>query len=160
MTMPSPAFLDLPKTLRQLRLLMVTLSAGLVVLAVPVWLMTGGAAAPSRLALAVLCAVAAYGVVVTVLGIRLVKPLRPGASPHAGLGALRSITFLRTAIAESVALIGLAAAIATSNATLYLMTAPISVVLLLAVVYPRRATVEQLRRRLESGGVLSHLAEA
>jgi hypothetical protein len=102
-----------------------------------------------------------YAVCFVLFAERMVKPLADGldaASARArGVAVLRSFIFLRAAVAVTPALLGLGvAAIGHSTTMPFLVTMPVSLVLL-AVVYPRPATVVAVRDRLEAAGTASYL---
>jgi F0F1-type ATP synthase membrane subunit c/vacuolar-type H+-ATPase subunit K len=70
---------------------------------------------------------------------------------------LRTVTFLRFALAEAPALFGLIASFLAHSAVPYAIGFAFSVPLMLLYAYPRTAVVDAVRARLEAGGVPSHI---
>lgn len=75
------------------------------------------------------------------------------------VAALRTVTFLRMALAEAPALFGLAAALVADSLLPYAIGCAFSVPLLLIFAYPRSAVITAVRDRLEAGGTRSHLGD-
>jgi len=90
-----------------------------------------------------------------------VRPLPYGIKPadaqRVSYGVLRTVTFLRFALAATPAVFGLAASFAADDLSPYAIGAAFSVPLMLLVVYPRAGVVDGVRERLESGDVRSYL---
>ena len=92
---------------------------------------------------------------------RMVRPLTRGLDATSArvrsVAVLRSFIFMRAAIASAPALLGFGAtAVAHTTRLPFLLVVPVSLVLL-AVVYPRLATVVAVRDRLEAAGTASYL---
>jgi hypothetical protein len=91
-----------------------------------------------------------------------VRPLPYGAPPDAArrisARVLATVTYLRLALAESPALIGMFASLAAGSLVPYGLGLVFAVPLTLWFVFPHERVVADVRQRLESSGVASHLA--
>lgn len=112
-------------------------------------------------------AIAALGLVMAIaisaFGYR-VPAIPPGADPSTVQGqvglAYQRTMFLRFALAESVAIIAIAATFAdnTSSITLYLLAAAISLALMAYHVWPSAQLIERVQQQLDRNGGRSDLA--
>jgi hypothetical protein len=92
-----------------------------------------------------------------------VRPLPYEATPETArrisIRVLATVTYLRLALSQSSALIGFVASLAAASQLPYLIGLLFALPLLLWFVMPRRRIVDDVRQRLESSGVVSHLAD-
>jgi F0F1-type ATP synthase membrane subunit c/vacuolar-type H+-ATPase subunit K len=150
------------QSLRQLRLIIVStigvLTAILLVLptigpslsarAETVWL-----AIPALLGLALVFLIPGIG--------NTVRPVPAGTSAddaqRIAAGVVRTVLFLRMAMAESVGLVALVLAFVAESGLVYVVGYLFSVVLLALLVYPRERVIAPIRDTLESNGVTSGL---
>jgi hypothetical protein len=99
--------------------------------------------------------------VALVAGLRAPRPLRPGLEPLQAAGAaamaFRQAIFLRFALSDAVILLGLPLAVIGHSVRPYAAGFALGYPLLVFLALPSRATIERMRRRLESGGAESHL---
>ena len=150
------------QSLRQLRLIVVSTIAVLtaILLVLPtigpslsaradtVWL-----AIPALLGLALVFLIPGVGTTV--------RPLPAGtpaeAAQRVAAGVVRTLLLLRMALAESVALVGLALSFVAQSGLVYAVGYLFSVVLLALLVYPRERVIAPIRATLEANGVTSGL---
>jgi hypothetical protein len=90
-----------------------------------------------------------------------VRPLPYGAGEEdlrrISAGALRTVIMLRLVLAEAAAAFGLVSAVLADSLLPYAIGAAFAIPLLVVYAYPGRRVVDEVRRRLESGGVAAHL---
>jgi predicted MFS family arabinose efflux permease len=109
----------------------------------------------ATLAVAVL-AVLAFWLAPRVPG-RLRAGLDPSEAAAASSVSFRSAVLLRFAIAEGVILGGLPLSMASDSLTPVMVAFALGYPLLIVLALPTRATIERMRRRMESGGAQSEL---
>jgi hypothetical protein len=150
--------------LRTLRLIVVTVSAMLFVLFVPLSLMGLGTDVPALIWLVLPTAV---GTGMSVLLPSISATLRPmplttteAEARATSVGVLRTQVMVRMALAESPALFGFVASIAGESIVPYLIGFGFSLPLLAVFAYPRDAVVDAVRTRLEANGATSWLWES
>ncbi len=92
-----------------------------------------------------------------------VRPLPYGVTAERAhrisFDVLRTVTVLRFALAESPAMFGVVAAVASGSLLPYAIGFAFAVPLLMLLAYPHDSVVGALRQRLEAGGVSSHLGD-
>jgi hypothetical protein len=105
--------------------------------------------------------VAVLAVLAFCLAPRVPGRLSPGLGPAQAAAAssvsFRSAVLLRFALAEGVILGGLPLWMASDSLTPMLVAFALGYPLLIALALPTRATIERMRRRMESGGAQSEL---
>ncbi len=125
------------------------------------WFELPGAAG---LALPVVVGVAAAGAIATVgHNVPAIPQATPAETATArGVAGFRSSFFIRLAFAEVPALVGLAAVFIAETPSMipYLIGGAVSLVLLGLYVFPTRASVQRIERKLDRDGGRSRLAEA
>ena len=82
------------------------------------------------------------------------------AARRIAIGVLRNVIFLRLALAELPALLGLVATVVTGSLMPLAVGIVFAVPLILVFAYPTERVVDGVRRRLEEGGAQSYLWEA
>jgi hypothetical protein len=106
-------------------------------------------------------AVALLGAFACILAPRVPARLGPGLEPSQAAAAssvsFRSAVLLRFAHAEGVILGGLPLSMASDSLTPMLLAFALGYPLLIVFALPTRATIERIRRRMESGGAQSEL---
>lgn len=124
---------------------------------------TDGEVPPGWLLLAQVVAAVVLHVVITLIGYR--TPAIPPGTPHDAAGsravaAFSSTTFLRLALAESLALVSVAATFVVADEILtYVVGAVLSLVLILVHALPGERVVAKIQASLEREGATSHLRE-
>ena len=150
------------ESLRQIRL--IVLSSIGVLSALLVVLPTLGPGFTARAEILFIAIPAAIGLAVIFLLSAVgssVRPLPAGMSAtdagRVSAGVLRTLLFLRLAMAETPALVGFALSFAADSALPYLVAYLFSVGLLITLVYPREGIIAPIRATLESAGTSSGL---
>jgi hypothetical protein len=92
-----------------------------------------------------------------------VRPLPYGVPPadarRISVRVLSTVTFLRLALAEAPALFGFVSSVAAGSLVPFAIGLAFAIPLLAWFVFPSTRVVDEIRGRLESGGVSSHLWE-